>query len=138
MNHGPITVRVADPCTVNGRRYPRTKRFETLREAERYAARANHYGLGAAIDPGPALVKRLAEIERENRRAEASRRKCPSCGCTALNRCLLDLGGGDLASCAAAGELPGHMTCSACLTPEKRITPAALFARALEPTGDRP
>lgn len=75
---------------------------------------------------------RTAEIAEENRRAAASRKKCAGCGCTRDARCVLevkDAGGEQLAigHCAAAGDVPGHKNCSACLTPELRVNPRALF-----------
>lgn len=75
---------------------------------------------------------RLREIIAENRHArQTERRRCKGCGCTPSTRCLIDLGDGDVGACASAGDVPGHRTCSACLTPERRISPNELFLREL-------
>ena len=73
----------------------------------------------------PEARARLEEIERENARAAAQGKRCPGCGCTRFNRCVLNLGDGSLAQCAPAGDVPGHETCSACLTPDLRTHSAA-------------
>jgi len=43
-------VRISDPCTIGRFRFPRVRRFQTLREAEAYARRANRYHLGAVVE----------------------------------------------------------------------------------------
>ena len=64
---------------------------------------------------------RLAEILRDNAIAAASRRRCPGCGCSPIYPCVLELpDGAGTGQCAAAGDVPGHATCSACLTPNLR------------------
>lgn len=45
-------VYVDDPCTIGRRRFPRVRRFQTLREAERYAIRARHHGLEVRLVGG--------------------------------------------------------------------------------------
>ena len=70
------------------------------------------------------LAARIAQINAENAAAALAARKCPRCKCSRLAPCVLRLDDGEsVALCAPAGTVPGHKTCSGCLTPEKRTDP---------------
>lgn len=72
------------------------------------------------------LAERIAQINADNAAAALAARKCPGCKCSRRVPCVLRLDDGEsLALCAPADTVPGHKTCSGCLTPEKRTDPAA-------------
>lgn len=68
------------------------------------------------------LAARSAEIAAENAAVERARKTCPQCSCTRSRRCVLALpDGAGVGLCVPAGELPGHVSCSGCLTPDLRV-----------------
>ena len=71
------------------------------------------------------LETRLADL-----RAKQAAPKCPTCGCTALHPCAMELSGNETAVCARPAG-PGD-TCGACKSPELRATPEAHILRALD------
>lgn len=85
-----------------------------------------------------ALERRIREIKAENARAAAAAKRCPVCGCTRAARCVLDLGDGGMGQCVPAGDLPGHASCSACLTPELRLPPGAWILAVANSGGGSP
>ena len=48
--------------------------------------------------------------------AEGVRRRCPGCGCGQGAVCRIVWGPGEEGRCAAAGDVPGHVVCSGCVT----------------------
>ena len=80
--------------------------------------------------PHPELARRLAELVAARKRERSRAKRCPACGCTKFDRCVLavrDAAGELLAAgvCAPAGSERWLKTCSGCLTPELRVDPAA-------------
>lgn len=57
---GRFLVVCADPCTIGKRRYPREKRFVTLREAERYAGIARAHRLPVHLEILPERGRRAS------------------------------------------------------------------------------